>query len=263
MRSVARWGRHLHRFDIQQFKTSFATMAYRLLITLPQSITRRRRATEEPTAKQQTTKKIMKISKAIVSVITTGLLSCGVFSPYAQAVPINGTIAFQGAGTVTPNSPAAGQTTVAFSGPMIVTGGTVDYAGNNGAAATFKNITFSGTGVTAALVGGPIISLWTFTNMGITYSFDLNSLTSGTYTPGNPSSIAISGMGTAHKTGFTDTVGTFALNGTGNGVTFTFIQSTTTASGIGVPEGGSTVALLGLALIGMVGVRRVLAAKAV
>ena len=197
------------------------------------------------------------LSLTILSVIATGLFS---FGPQAQAVPINGTVAFQGSGSYNQAGP---QTNIVFNNPMTVTMGTGNYVGTTGQSATFTNFSFTGTGNSAALVG-TVTPLWTFTVGLITFSFDLTSLTSGTVTPaagGNPNSIAVSGKGTARETGFDPTFATFALNGSGTGFTFTVVQSSTTATGQAVPDGGSTVALLGIALLGVAGARRMLASK--
>ena len=200
------------------------------------------------------------LSTTILSVIATALLGSGLLAPQAHAVPINGTVGFQGSGTATQ---AGGQTNIFFNNPMTVTFGSGNYTGTFGQSATFQNFSFTGTGNGAALIGS-VTPLWTFSLGPIVFSFDLTSLTSGTLTPGSggsPDAIAVSGQGTARETGFDPTFATFALNGTGTGFTFTIIQSSTTATGQGVPDGGSTVALLGIALLGVAGVRRMLASK--
>jgi hypothetical protein len=66
-------------------------------------------------------------------------------------------------------------------------------------------------------------------------------------------SMAFTGTGIAHITGFDDTPASFALQGAGSGFNFTLSSSTTGT----IPEGSTTVLLvLGLVLIGIVTVRQ-------
>src|SRR5690606_3528641 len=99
--------------------------------------------------------------------------------------------------------------------------------------------------------------LWTFTIGGTVYEFDLTALTSATtsVTP-SLSTFTLSGTGTAKITGFDDTFGVFSLQGTGENLTFQFVQASTTANGLAVPDGGATAALLGLSLLGVTLVHR-------
>jgi hypothetical protein len=175
----------------------------------------------------------------------------------AWATPITGTISFQGSGSV---GVSAGVTTVTFDNDFTVTSGTVDYAtlAPFGQAATLQNIKYTGDFGTAALTG-QVLNQYTLTVGGVTYSFDLNSISSAHAVINNPSSIAITGSGVAHITGFQDTFGSYALNGTGTGTTFTFISESTTANGEAVPDGGTTLVLLGAALSGFALLRRKLA----
>jgi hypothetical protein len=107
--------------------------------------------------------------------------------------------------------------------------------------ATFTNFSFSGDGISAMLTA-PNIPEWTFSFGGIDYSFDLLSLTNGhTALAQGLGSMAFSGTGTVHATGFSDTPATWSLEGSGQGLIFT-LSSSTTAS---IPEGG-VMSLLGL-----------------
>ncbi len=195
----------------------------------------------------------------MLAILATGLLSCGFLSSEAQAVAISGTIGFtsQSGGTVSQAGPI---TSINFNNPARVDFGTGSYASvPSNTPVNFTNFSFSGSGASATLVGGPIVPEWIFSVAGITYSFDLTSLLAGTYSPGNPSSLTVQGMGIAHATGFQDTTASFSLQGTGNGFTFQIIQESTTGSGNAVPDGGSAVALLGIALVGVEALRRKLA----
>jgi len=92
--------------------------------------------------------------------------------------------------------------------------------------ATFQDFSF------AAL---PVVPLWTLTYNGVTYDFDLSSITAITATE-------ITGTGTLGATGFEDTVGTWVLTTqTGSGV-MSFSSSSTA-----VPE-PRTLLMLGSGL---------------
>ena len=101
---------------------------------------------------------------------------------------------------------------------------------------------------------GPITPLWTFMSAGSTYSFDLTALTS-ILQPGDDT-LTLKGTGTLHITNFTDTVGSWVFTANQAGDTFSFSSSNAAAA----PDSGSAVALLGVALAGIEGVRRALRA---
>jgi hypothetical protein len=198
----------------------------------------------------------MKTSKILLAILAATVLG-GLGA--ANATQINGTVGFTSAanttgGTFVPDGSGGG--TVIFNNPLHVNFGTDDYSTVPvGTAATFSNITFDSAG---HLVGGGNIPEWTFTVGATAYSFDLLSLQSASFHSGNPNALALMGQGTAHITGFDDTFATFALQGTGKGFTFTILQASNTAVP-NVPEGGSGLALLGLGLIAVEGLRRKLA----
>ncbi|MBA3726629.1 MAG: hypothetical protein H0W86_09305 [Armatimonadetes bacterium] len=199
----------------------------------------------------------MKISKLMLAMLATGVLGCSVLSQQAQAVQIDGTIGFTSAPHLTGGSvsQAGGTTSLHFNNPMFVNFGTDNYAGTTGKEVTFTDFSFTGSGTGAALSSGSIVPEWTFTSGAITYSFDLLNLTAGTFSSGNPNALSLQGMGIAHITGFDDTNASFSLQGTGKGFTFTILQASTTATP-SVPEGGSAVALLGIAMAAVEALRR-------
>jgi hypothetical protein len=99
--------------------------------------------------------------------------------------------------------------------------------------------------------------LWTFTYLGNVYSFDLQSVVSSV---GVGPSLDLAGSGVLSITGYTSTPGnfTFAATGVGSGsdsFNFGFV-----AGNSAVPDGGSTAALLGMALTGAGLLRRKTAA---
>jgi hypothetical protein len=211
--------------------------------------------------------KVNVISTKRLAVLAGGLLSCSFFCQQAQATPINGTINFSGSVTLSKN-PAMMTSSLVFTGPAFTTLATGDYASVTPGTSTngsFTNFTFNDISLAITSPATPFVE-WSFVFGGKTYQFLLDSpLSSGNVTLGhggpNPSpwSFAVSGTGTATATGFDDTFGTFTLSGTGTGAHLTFAGSFS-ALGVTVPDGGATVALLGIALVGVEVLRRKLKA---
>jgi hypothetical protein len=192
------------------------------------------------------------MSKTVLTVLATGLLSCGLFCQQAGANQINGSVLFSGAATVSGDS-GPGTTTISFTNPSwTVVSGLGDYS-TFGTPTTFTAFSFTGTG-TGATLSGPGMPQGTFTfgTPTLTYSFDLLALVSGTTTSGT---MAISGTGIAHITGFDDMPASWALEGSGHDFTFDLSGSSTTPPAT-TPDGGSAVSLLGIALIGLEALRR-------
>jgi hypothetical protein len=196
----------------------------------------------------------MKTSKILLAITAATVLGLGA----AQATQINGTVGFTSAANTTGGTfvPAlGGGGTVNFNNPLHVDFGTDDYATVPvGTDVNFTSITFNSSGTLTSTN----VPEWTFTVGLTTYSFDLLSLSTASFHSGNPNALALMGEGTVHITGFDDTFATFALQGTGKGFTFTILQASNTA--VPTPEGGSALALLGLGLVAVEGLRRKLAA---
>jgi hypothetical protein len=193
------------------------------------------------------------MSRTVLAVLATGLLSCGLFCQQAGANQINGSVLFSGAATVSGDS-GPGTTTISFANPSwTVVSGLGNYS-TFGTPATFTSFSFTGSG-TGATLSGPGIPQGTFTVGTLTYSFDLLALVNGITTSGT---MAISGTGIAHITGLDDTPISWTLAGSENNFTFDLSGSGTTPPGPGVPapEGGSAVSLLGIALVGLEALRR-------
>ena len=106
--------------------------------------------------------------------------------------------------------------------------------------ATFNNFSFTGDGTSVSLTA-PVLSLWSLSFAGNSYSFDLLSLTDGHVEQG---SIAFTGSGLLHATGYDDTVGSFAMSGTGNDFVYTLSFVTNSA----VPEASTLIPVALLAL---------------
>ena len=198
----------------------------------------------------------MKLIKSLLAGLTAIVVASGL-AISAQATQINGTVGF----TSAPNSSGGslianggGSFTLNFNNPLHVNFGTDDYAGVpiptdvNFASITFQN----GVGLI-----GTNTPEWSFTVGTTTYSFDLLSLMTATFHNGNPSALTLMGNGIAHITGFEDTAAIFALEATGNHLTFAILQPSNTA--VPAPDSGSAVALLGIGLIAVAALRRKLA----
>jgi len=190
--------------------------------------------------------------KTILTVLIVGLVSCGLFSQQAQAVPIVGGISLAGGYTTNTGNV---NTATAFTGfPMVfVISVSGSYSGI-GTGMSSPSVTMNG--FTFNPFSSAITPLWTFMSGGNTYSFDLTALTSRQQT-GNDT-LSLFGTGTLHITGFTDTPGNWNFTANQAGDTFSFSSSNSAA---GVPDSGSAVALLGIALAGIEGVRRALRAR--
>jgi len=193
--------------------------------------------------------------KTILSLLATSLITCALFCQRAQAIPIDGTIRFLGSGSVTTGA----TTTINFTNPELTVWGNGAYSGvPSGTQATFQSINYIGTDESATLTPGPVTPLWTFTVGGLTYWFELTSLSSATITSG---SLALAGLGTAYITGFTPTEGNFAVSGTGSNFILQFVSASNTANGVAVPDGGATLMLLGVAFGGLETLRRKMTAR--
>jgi len=206
------------------------------------------------------TMKNMKTSKIIVAIVAATALGLGA----AQATQINGTVGFTSA-TNHPGGPGGGivnngggSFTLNFNNPLSVNFGTDDYSGVPiPTDVNFSPITFqNGVGLI-----GTNVPEWTFTvgtgASAVTYSFDLLSLSVAVFHNGATSGLNLMGDGVAHITGFENTEAVFALEATGNHLTFAILQPSNTA--VPTPDAGPALALLGIGLLGVEALRRKLA----
>ena len=161
----------------------------------------------------------------------------------ASAIPIVGEISFAGSYTINNPNLALATAFTGFSGVTVSAAPTGDYSG------------LAGTGVTMSVTGftfdpfpaGGVVPLWSLVSQPGT-TFDLLALNIAFE---SPTSLLLTGTGIAHKTGRDNTPGTWVLSANTLGTTFSF--SSTNSS---VPDGGTTVALLGIGLVGVEGLRR-------
>jgi VPDSG-CTERM motif len=200
--------------------------------------------------------------KTILTLLATGLLSCTLLCQHAGAVPISGEVDMSG--TVFLNNVALGSATATTGYGPVTVGGipTGSFAGTAG-----DSVTWTPFGWNPPTV--PVIPLWTYHDLvtGFTYSFNLSTVS---VAPGMPQTnffLNLVGTGTLLITGpgstFDPTPGTWSFtisNSTGgphDNFAFTFANSQTAVA----PDSGSAVALLGIALAGIEGVRRALRAR--
>ncbi len=187
----------------------------------------------------------------LISLNTTGLiLAITGFSLSVQAIPtpISGSISISGTSTIDGTSFVAATRFTAFENvfvgaPSALSG---DYVGTSGAAVTVTPFIWS-----PPTASTPIVPLWTFVSGGNTYSFDLSVLHADY---ASPTGLLLSGLGTAYITGpgldKLDTTGHWDFSAQTLGLS-TFTYSSTTTVPVGVPEGGTTVAMLGGAFLGL------------
>jgi VPDSG-CTERM motif len=186
------------------------------------------------------------LSKTILAVLATGVISCALFSQQAQANTISGTINFAGSARFDTNSLATATTVVTWINTHSEAGNTGDFASipmNTPAAFTAPWVFDSGGGI-----GGPHPGLWSISG----FSFDLLS---STVTFRSSSALIIEGIGIVSGNGFDPTLmqWSFTTQSAGGRTQATFSFS---ANGVAIPDGGSAVALLGLALTGIEVLRR-------
>jgi len=193
------------------------------------------------------------MKKIILALLATAFVG-------AQAYAFTGTVSFNGTMS---QSTKKGVTTNSFHADWVTslvpnTGAYTAVPSN--VPTTMFNFSFTGNNTgTPTLSGGTVSPQWSFTFAGITYSFNLEVLTSAvTVHSGGLTSIAETGTGTAFITGQGSSPAVWSLSGViGKG----FVFGVQTAASGSIPDGGSAVALLGIALVGIEGVRRVIRAR--
>jgi hypothetical protein len=183
------------------------------------------------------------LSKTTLAVLAIGLLSCAFFSQRARAQAIQGNINFAGEVQFDTNSLATASRVVTWfdvfhnAGFSSVTSGTGDFAGiAPGTQATMAQPWIFNPST-------PTPGLWSTGG----FTFDLLS---STIVMQNASTLVIEGNGIVSGNGFDPTAMDWSFTTQSSGgrprTTFSF-----SAIGVAAPDGGSTVALLGVALTGI------------
>jgi hypothetical protein len=193
-------------------------------------------------------KNMKSLSKTLLAVLATGVLSCAVFSQQAQATSIQGTIEFAGSVHFDTNSLATAHRVVTW------------YDINNNAG--FSSVAPSSTGNFSGILAGTqatMAQLWIFNPSTPTpglwsvggFTFDLLSSTIVTQ---NANFLTITGSGIVSGNGFdpTDMEWSFSTQSSAGRPRVKFSFS---ADATAVPDGGTTVMLLGAAL-GALGLAR-------
>jgi hypothetical protein len=183
--------------------------------------------------KQKTRKqKNMKIiqNKLLMTAAVVCLLSLK-----ASATAITGGVAF--AGQVTPSGGNVNTANTFTFGTVFITSAGGSYAPvPAGTTVTYNTLNLAGS--------LPVAPLWTFDFGGKTYDFNLTSI--NVIDRGVPTAITATGFGTLQISGFQDTVGSWTFTANQDGGQFSF----STSNGA-VPDGGTTITLLGAALSGL------------
>jgi hypothetical protein len=181
----------------------------------------------------------------------------------ASAAPITGQISFGGYAQAVGSTAMGAATGISFGNAA---GSSV--SGTSGLLTSFgaASGTFVGLGACGSTTTGcgtiqdiasftssaPLSNFMSFSQNGITVSFDLSSITSVMHgSDATGGTVSFAAVGLIHETGFDNTAGVFSLTAQGNNITS--FSATTLAAAQAVPEPAS-MALLGgsLAAIGLI-----------
>jgi hypothetical protein len=190
--------------------------------------------------KEQSKQKEVIMKNSLVKYLVAGAAVACLGTMTVQAIPITGNLGFTG--SVQLDTPSAGTATQVTAWQGLAAGGlpAVQYATGSfaGLVAALDPVTFVAPW---SFVSGPVTGFWTVDG----FQFDLLSsyidFQSG-------SAVSVKGTGTVSGNGFDSTVldWSFTSQNPGSPVLFTF-----SASANSVPDGGTTVLLLGLAMGGL------------
>lgn len=157
----------------------------------------------------------------------------------AWAIPITGTINFTGSEILTPaGADLLSATGINFGATQVEGFGVGTYA----AIAADTPVTFTDFTFKPASEIAPIASFWTLTQLGTTYSFDLDSLNIEFQ---SANFLNLLGEGVLHATGYDSTPGNWFYSSQDGGTAFSAESSPAP-----VPEPG-TIVLLGAGLFGL------------
>jgi len=185
----------------------------------------------------------MKLPRLGLAILAAGLATTGFVSPQANAASINGAITFAGGAIYDTMSLATATRVNTFLDVTVMS--------DDGDFASFVNV---GDSVTMAepwifTPSTPTPGLWSVGG----FTFDLAS---STVVLQNSDFLVISGTGTVSGNGFDPTPMTWDFTSQSPDANGVFSFSASGNAGGGVPDGGTTVALLGFALTGLEILRR-------
>jgi hypothetical protein len=186
-----------------------------------------------------------KLTGKLLAFAATAVMSCGLLSHQASAVPITGDIDFNGSASFDTTSLATATRVVSWAGTRVgSTTGSFSVIPFDNPATFTPNYVFNPS--------SPQAPLWTTSFGGVTFTFNLLTSTIVTQTA---TFLNVRGTGTVTGTGFDPTFGLWSFTSSkadgGNSSSFTFAANTSA-----IPEGGSAIALLGVALVGVEVLRR-------
>jgi hypothetical protein len=184
------------------------------------------------------------------TMLVTATIACGLFCQHVQAVQITGNITF--AGTCTLNTNSASTATMVTGWHGLGAGGLPQVQSHDG---SFNGLVNDGDAVTIAFPwsfnSGAVPNFWTVD--GFVFNLSSSSITMQT-----GGSVTVEGTGFISGNGFDMTSGTWSFTTQNPSAHARFSFSASSGS---VPDGGSAVALLGIALVGIECLRRGLQAK--
>ena len=167
------------------------------------------------------------------------------FAPTSQAAFINGNMSFNGGGV----SPLASNGT-AITIPSATPIAGLDFLG------TATVSPFGTDGDYSSAIGGNVTFVmdpYYFSNAGLLWSAGMfDFYVSSAFGVERSNTLDVFGTGVVKAPGFDDTPGTWVLTTQGT----TKVMTWSSAIATSVPDGGTTAALLGVALLGLHGIRR-------
>ena len=189
------------------------------------------------------------------SKLSASLLLALALGPAVNAAPISGTIAFASAvgSGLTLQDGSAVTTTDLTAAKGVKTWGTTAINGTSGAFTVIPTATVPTLAAPWVFnPSTPLVGLWSVTGGGETFTFNLLTSTIATQTS---AFLSVTGTGMVTGTGttnYTQTPGTWNFSTQAGATGGQFSWSAASA----VPDGGTTMALLGLSLLGLYGARR-------
>lgn len=184
------------------------------------------------------------MKKLILAALATAVVT-------AQAYAFSGTVTMTGLLKTSLNSKTH-INTVTFTNPWTVGSAVLPsgaYAGSAGSAVTYTNFKYNTTTLAVTFPAAPF-TLWSFSFAGNTYTFQLDTPLDAAFT--SSTSFSMNGHGTGYINGGDASTGFWSISGTRTKASFSFTAASVTSV---IPDAGSAVALLGIALAGIEGAR--------